>query len=184
MIETLISTMTYGFLGNWMFGLIKTSNGEWTAWPAYAVLLGGSAIAYTLISSFKEKRQYFASLVVLLAYIFILGLIALAAMLLVWIFFKAIASFNNNYDSRKPQTSKQIKQDRKDALDLEVIYSDELLRCLDYQSQLAYKNDLENLIYDETATRKDIERVMSRWDYYRRYPMIGSEKYKQEHRDD
>lgn len=52
-------------------------------------------------------------------------------MLLVWIFFKAIASFNNNYDSRKPQTSKQIKQDRKDALDLEVIYSDELLRCLD-----------------------------------------------------
>ena len=111
-----------------------TSNGEWTAWPAYAVLLGGSAIAYTLISSFKEKRHYFASLVVLLAYIFILGLIALAAMLLVWIFFKAIASFNNNYDSRKPQTSKQIKQDRKDALDLEVIYSDELLRCLDYQS--------------------------------------------------
>lgn len=39
MIETLISTMTYGFLGNWMFGLIMTSNGEWTGWPAYAVLL-------------------------------------------------------------------------------------------------------------------------------------------------
>ena len=183
MIEMLISTMTYGFLGNWMFGLIMASNDAWSAWPAYAVLLGGSAIAYTLISNFEENRRYFSSLIVLLAYIFILGLISLAVMLLVWIFFKAIISFNDNYDSRKPQTPKQIKRDRKDALESEVFYSEELLRCLDYQSQLAYKNDLESLIYDKTATREDIERVMSRWDYYRRYPMIGSEKYKQEHRD-
>ena len=76
------------------------------------------------------------------------------------------------------------KEDLRELLWEELLFSDKVLRCLDYYHQNLYKYELDNLFNDESCTAEEAKEQIRKWDYYLDNPMEGSEKWKEQHPDD
>ena len=75
-------------------------------------------------------------------------------------------------------------RERRNLLLVESYSSDKVLRSLDSYNQQLYKNELENLFYDDSYTEQEAEMRIRRWDFYIDNPMEGSERWKELHPDD
>lgn len=85
---------------------------------------------------------------------------------------------------KKPKTPDQLEDDRMDALRIEQLHADELLRCMDNVEQARYIAEFQRLVYDKTVTPDEIESRLRHWEFYRRNPMLGSEEYRRTHPDE
>lgn len=174
--------LCYGFFGETLFALF--SNGA-TMKKAIVIWLVITIIERVCLRCAGKKGGCLPYLGVLFVYVLLVG----AFSLVIQIPFQPLvllvtSGLNPDSASSKPRTPEQIKKDRRDALELEIYNSDELLSCLDSQEQARYIYEAQSLIYDDNVTPQEISSRLSHWEYYRHNPMPGSERYRQLYGDD
>lgn len=171
----------YGLIGNWIAGLFKTEE-TIKCLIAFAVLIGGAIVCEMIFTSLKKKKQYLLCLGVLLGYVFIYGLVMIAVILILYVIALMMESQDNTPATKR--TSEVENRERRNLLLVESYSSDKVLRSLDSYNQQLYKNELENLFYDNSYTEQEAEMRIRRWDFYIDNPMEGSERWKELHPDD
>lgn len=184
MLNTIRYYLYYGFFGTQIVDTIIA--GGKSAKIAIAVWLALSIAEYLIIRSRLDKKAGCrTALVTLAVYVLLVGLFSIIAGgmfgFFVWLFTSGI---RDDGTPSKPKTPEQLEKDRKDALYYEIAYSDELLRCLDRQEQARYIAEAQDLVYDNNVTPQQIESRLSHWEFYRRNPMPGSERYRELYGDD
>ena len=168
----------YGLIGNWITGLFMTEE-TIKCLIAFVILIGGAIVCEMIFSSLKKKKQYLFCLGVLVAYILIYGLVMSAVLLILYIVARMLESQDNTPKTKK--TSEVENRERRNLLLIESYSSDKVLRSLDSYNQQVYKNELENLFYDDSYTEQEAEMRIRRWDFYIDHPMEGSERWKELH---
>lgn len=177
MSQTFHYYLYYGFFGEKLFALF--SNGA-TMKKAIVIWLTITIIERICLRCAGKKGGCLPSLGVLFVYVLLVG----AASLIIQIPLQPLvviltSGLSPDSTPSKPRTPEQAKKDRRDALELEIYNSDELLSCLDSQEQARYIYEAQSLIYDDNVTPQEIRSRLSRWEYYRYNPMPGSERYRQ-----
>lgn len=171
----------YGLIGNWIAGLFKTEE-MIKCLIAFAVLIGGTIVCEMIFTSLKKKKQYLLCLGVLAAYILIYGFVMIAVILILYVI--ALMMESQDHAPAAKRTSEVENRERRNLLLVESYSSDKVLRSLDSYNQQLYKNELENLFYDDSYTEQEAEMCIRRWDFYIDNPMEGSERWKELHPDD
>ena len=117
-----------------------------------------------------------------MAYIFIYGFVMIAVLLILYVIAFMMESQDNAPKTRR--TSKMENTERRNLVLLESYNSDKVMRSLDDYNQQVYKNELENLFFDNSYTEQEAEMRLRKWDFYINNPMVGSERWKEQHPDD
>ena len=171
----------YGLIGNWIAGLFMTEE-TIKCLIAFAVLIGGAIVCEMIFTSLKKKKQYLLCLGVLAAYILIYGVVMITVILILYVIAHMMES--QDHAPKTKRTSEVENRERRNLLLLESFSSDKVLRSLDSYNQQLYKNELENLFYDDSYTEQEAEMRIRRWDFYIDNPMEGSERWKKLHSAD
>ena len=83
-----------------------------------------------------------------------------------------------------PELLEETNEDLRKLLWEELLFSDKVLRCRDYDHQNLYKYDLDSMFNDDSYTVEEAKKQIKKWDFYLDNPMEGSEKWKEQHLDD
>lgn len=173
--------LLYGLIGNWLADLFMTEE-TFKVLIAVIVLIGGAIVCEMIYSSLKKKKQYLFCLGVLVAYILIYGFLMISVILIIYVIGFMMES--QDHVPKTKRTSKVENTERRNLILLESYSSDTVMRSLDYYNQQVYKNELANLFYDNSYTEQEAEARLRRWDFYIDNPMVGSERWKEQHPDD
>ena len=171
----------YGLIGDWIAGLFMTEE-TIKCLIAFAVLIGGTIVREMIFTSLKKKKQYLLCLGVLVAYILIYGFVMIAVILILYVI--ALMMESQDHAPKTKRTSDVENRERRNLLLVESYSSDRVMRSLDSYNQQVYKNELENLFYDDSYTEQEAEMRIRRWDFYIDHPMVGTERWKELHPDD
>ncbi len=158
----------------------------------YAVIAIGIWVVMTIIAGIAfnstRKKGCLPAFIVVLVYTVLLGAMSLVGSFILWAIFSGIGSAltgdGSSRKPKKPKTPDQLEDDRMDALRIEQLHADELLRCMDNVEQARYIAEFQRLVYDKTVTPDEIESRLRHWEFYRRNPMLGSEEYRRTHPDE
>ena len=173
--------LLYGLIGNWITGLFMTEE-TIKCLIAFVILIGGAIVCEMIFSSLKKKKQYLFCLGILVAYIFIYGFVMIAVLLILYVIALMMESQDNA--PKTTSTSKMENTERRNLVLLESYNSDKVMRSLDDYNQQVYKNELEKLFFDNSCTEQEAEIRLRKWDFYINNPMVGSERWKEQHPDD
>ena len=163
--------LLYGLIGNWITGLFMTEE-TIKCLIAFVILIGGAIVCEMIFSSLKKKKQYLFCLGILVAYIFIYGFVMIAVLLILYVIALMMESQDNA--PKTTSTSKMENTERRNLVLLESYNSDKVMRSLDDYNQQVYKNELENLFFDNSYTEQEAEIRLRKWDFYINNPMVGS----------
>ena len=179
----------YGLIGDWIVAQFKARD-VFGILIAFCIIVLGTVVYDLVISDLKKKGESLLYIGAVCGYVLIYGLITLC----VYCF---IISIIEKLDDSETKENKRLRREllwnkffclddeneknRRKLLWDELFDSYDLMRCLDHHNQQAFRDELNNLFYDELSTYDEIEKQIRNWDYYLDNPMEGSERWKELH---
>lgn len=173
----------YGLIGDWIVSQFKTGS-VLRILIAFCIIVLGAIVCDWILTDLKKKGENLLYIGAVCGYVLIYGLIILGVSC---VFIFIILMVDVLGDVQKyifPEMLEGTNEDLRELLWEELLFSDEVLRCLDYDHQNLYKYDLDSMFNDDSCTVEEAKEQIKKWDFYLDNPMEGSEKWKEQHLDD
>lgn len=173
----------YGLIGDWIVSQFKTGS-VLRILIAFCIIVLGAIVCDWILTDLKKKGENLLYIGTVCGYVLIYGLIILGVSC---VFIFIILMVDVLGDVQKyifPEMLEGTNEDLRELLWEELLFSDEVLRCLDYDHQNLYKYDLDSMFNDDSCTVEEAKEQIKKWDFYLDNPMEGSEKWKEQHLDD
>ena len=173
----------YGLIGNWIVSQFKTGS-VLRILIAFCIIVLGAIVCDWILTDLKKKGENLLYIGAVCGYVLIYGLIILGVSC---VFIFIILMVDVLGDVQKyifPEMLEETNEDFRKLLWEELLFSDKVLRCLDYDHQNLYKYDLDSMFNDDSCTVEEAKEQIKKWDFYLDNPMEGSEKWKEQHLDD
>ena len=182
----------YGLVGDWIISQVKTGD-VLGILIAFCIIVVGEVVYDLVISDLKKKGESLLYIGAVCGYVLIYGLITLAVLC---VYFFIISIIEKLDDSENKRLRRELlwnkffglddenTKNRRKLLWDELFDSEDLMRCLDHHNQQAFRDELNNLFYDELSTYDETEKQIRKWYIYRDNPMEDSERWKELHPGD
>lgn len=173
----------YGLIGNWIVSQFKTGS-VLRILIAFCIIVLGAIVCDWILTDLKKKGENLLYIRAVCGYVLIYGLIILGVSC---VFIFIILMVDVLGDVQKyifPEMLEGTNEDLRELLWEELLFSDKVLRCLDYDHQNLYKYDLDSMFNADSCTVEEAKEQIKKWDFYLDNPMEGSEKWKEQHLDD
>lgn len=173
----------YGLIGDWIVSQFKTGS-VLRILIAFCIIVLGAIVCDWILNDLKKKGENLLYIGAVCGYVLIYGLIILGVSC---VFIFIILMVDVLGDVQKyifPEMLEGTNKDLRELLWEELLFSDKVLRCLDYDYQNLYKYDLDSMFNDDSYTVEEAKEQIKKWDFYLDNPMEGSEKWKEQHLDD
>ncbi len=173
----------YGLIGNWIVSQFKTGS-VLRILIAFCIIVLGAIVCDWILTDLKKKGENLLYIGAVCGYVLIYGLIILGVSC-VFIFIILVVDVLGDVQKYIfPEMLEETNKDLRELLWEELLFSDKVLRCLDYDHQNLYKYDLDSMFNDDSCTVEEAKEQIKKWDFYLDNPMEGSEKWKEQHLDD
>lgn len=172
----------YGLIGNWIVSQFKTGS-VLRILIAFCIIVLGAIVCDWILNDLKKKGENLLYIGAVCGYVLIYGLIILGVSC-VFIFIILMVDVLGDVQKYIFSELLEEKEDLRELLWEELLFSDKVLRCLDYDHQNLYKYDLDSMFNDDSCTVEEAKEQIKKWDFYLDNPMEGSEKWKEQHLDD
>ena len=172
----------YGFIGDWIIAQFKERD-VFGILIAFCIIVLGVVVCEWILSDLKKKGENLLYIGAVCGYVLIYGLIILGVSC-VFLFIILMVDVLGDVQKYIFPELLEGKEDLRELLWEELLFSDKVLRCLDYYHQNLYKYELDNLFNDESCTAEEAKEQIRKWDYYLDNPMEGSERWKEQHLND
>lgn len=172
----------YGLIGDWIVSQFKTGS-VLRILIAFCIIVLGAIVCDWILTDFKKKGENLLYIGAVCGYVLIYGLIILGVSC-VFIFIILMVDVLGDVQKYIFPELLEEKEDLRELLWEELLFSDKVLRCLDYDHQNLYKYDLDSMFNDDSYTVEEAKEQIKKWDFYLDNPMEGSEKWKEQHLDD
>ena len=172
----------YGLIGNWIVSQFKTGS-VLRILIAFCIIVLGAIVCDWILNDLKKKGENLLYIGAVCGYVLIYGLIILGVSC-VFIFIILMVDVLGDVQKYIFPELLEEKEDLRELLWEELLLSDKVLRCLDYDHQNLYKYDLDSMFNDDSCTVEEAKEQIKKWDFYLDNPMEGSEKWKEQHLDD
>lgn len=172
----------YGLIGDWIISQFKTGS-VLRILIAFCIIVLGAIVCDWILTDLKKKGENLLYIGAVCGYVLIYGLIILGVSC-VFIFIILMVDVLGDVQKYIFAELLEEKEDLRELLWEELLFSDKVLRCLDYDHQNLYKYDLDSMFNDDSYTVEEAKEQIKKWDFYLDNPMEGSEKWKEQHQDD
>lgn len=172
----------YGLIGDWIISQFKTGS-VLRILIAFCIIVLGAIVCDWILTDLKKKGENLLYIGAVCGYVLIYGLIILGVSC-VFIFIILMVDVLGDVQKYIFAELLEEKEDLRELLWEELLFSDKVLRCLDYDHQNLYKYDLDSMFNDDSYTVEEAKEQIKKWDFYLDNPMEGSEKWKEQHLDD
>lgn len=172
----------YGLIGDWIVSQFKTGSVIGIL-IAFCIIVLGAIVCDWILTDLKKKGENLLYIGAVCGYVLIYGLIILGVSC-VFIFIILMVDVLGDVQKYIFAELLEEKEDLRELLWEELLFSDKVLRCLDYDHQNLYKYDLDSMFNDDSYTVEEAKEQIKKWDFYLDNPMEGSEKWKEQHQDD
>lgn len=172
----------YGLIGDWIVSQFKTGS-VLRILIAFCIIVLGAIVCDWILTDLKKKGENLLYIGAVCGYVLIYGLIILGVSC-VFIFIILMVDVLGDVQKYIFPELLEEKEDLRKLLWEELLFSDKVLRCLDYDHQNLYKYDLDSMFNDDSYTVEEAKEQIKKWDFYLDNPMEGSEKWKEQHLDD
>lgn len=172
----------YGLIGDWIIAQFKARD-VFGILIAFCIIVLGAIVCDWILTDLKKKGENLLYIGAVCGYVLIYGLIILGVSC---VFLFIILMVDVLGDVQKyifPELLEGI-EDLRELLWEELLFSDKVLRCLDYYHQNLYKYELDSMFNDDSYTVEEAKEQIKKWDYYLDNPMEGSERWKEQHLND
>ena len=185
----------YGLIGDWIIAQFKARD-VFGILIAFCIIVLGAIVCDWILTDLKKKGENLLYIGAVCGYVLTYGLITLAVLCVYCFIISIIEKLEDSETKENKRLRRELLWNKFFALDDEDIEnrrkllwdelfdSDDLMRCLDNHNQQAFRDELNNLFYDELSTYDETEKQIRKWYIYRDYPMEGSERWKELHPDD
>lgn len=172
----------YGLIGDWIVSQFKTGS-VLRILIAFCIIVLGAIVCDWILTDLKKKGENLLYIGAVCGYVLIYGLIILGVSC-VFIFIILMVDVLGDVQKYIFPELLEENEDLRKLLWEELLFSDKVLRCLDYDHQNLYKYDLDSMFNDDSYTVEEAKEQIKKWDFYLDNPMEGSEKWKEQHLDD
>ena len=172
----------YGLIGDWIISQFKTGS-VLRILIAFCIIVLGAIVCDWILTDLKKKGENLLYIGAVCGYVLIYGLIILGVSC-VFIFIILMVDVLGDVQKYIFPELLEENEDLRELLWEELLFSDKVLRCLDYDHQNLYKYDLDSMFNDDSCTVEEAKEQIKKWDFYLDNPMEGSEKWKEQHLDD
>ena len=172
----------YGLIGDWIIAQFKARD-VFGILIAFCIIVLGAIVCDWILTDLKKKGENLLYIGAVCGYVLIYGLIILGVSC-VFLFIILMVDVLGDVQKYIFLELLEGKENLRELLWEELLFSDKVLRCLDYYHQNLYKYELDNLFNDESCTAEEAKEQIRKWDYYLDNPMEGSERWKEQHLDD
>lgn len=173
----------YGLVGDWIISQVKT--GEVLGiLIAFCIIVVGEVVYDLVISDLKKKGESLLYIGAVCGYVLTYGLITLAVSSVFCFLVLVLARIDDLNKFEESEIVEETNEVRREFLWEELLFSDKVLRCLDYYHQNLYKYELDSMFNDDSYTVEEAKEQIKKWDFYLDNPMEGSERWKEQHQDD
>ena len=172
----------YGFIGDWIIAQFKERD-VFGILIAFCIIVLGAIVCDWILTDLKKKGENLLYIGAVCGYVLIYGLIILGVSC-VFLFIILMVDVLGDVQKYIFPELLEGKEDLRELLWEELLFSDKVLRCLDYYHQNLYKYELDNLFNDESCTAEEAKEQIRKRDYYLDNPMEGSERWKEQHLND
>ena len=172
----------YGLIGDWIIAQFKARD-VFGILIAFCIIVRGAIVCDWILTDLKKKGENLLYIGAVCGYVLTYGLITLAVSC-VFIFIILMVDVLGDVQKYIFPELLEGKEDLRELLWEELLFSDKVLRCLDYYHQNLYKYELDSLFNDDSYTVEEAKEQIKKWDYYLDNPMEGSERWKEQHPND
>ncbi len=172
----------YGLIGDWIIAQFKARD-VFGIIIAFCIIVLGAIVCDWILTDLKKKGENFLYIGAVCGYVLIYGLIILGVSC-VFLFIILMVDVLGDVQKYIFPELLEGKEDLREFLWEELLFSDKVLRCLDYYHQNLYKYELDSMFNDDSYTVEEAKEQIKKWDFYLDNPMEGSEKWKEQHLDD
>lgn len=173
----------YGLIGDWIMSQFKTGSVIGIL-IAFCIIVLGAIVCDWILTDLKKKGENLLYIGAVCGYVLIYGLITLAVSSVFCFVALMVEALGDICKIMEPELLEGTNEDLRKLLWEELLFSDKVLRCLDYDHQNLYKYDLDSMFNDDSYTVEEAKEQIKKWDFYLDNPMEGSEKWKEQHLDD
>ena len=173
----------YGLIGDWIITQFKTGS-VLGILIAFCIIVLGAVVSDWILTDLKKKGESLLYIGAVCGYVFIYGLITLAVSSVFCFVALMVEALGDICKIMEPALLEGTNEDLRELLWEELLFSDKVLRCLDYYHQNLYKYELDSMFNDDSTTAEEAKEQIKKWDFYLDHPMEGSEKWKESHADD
>lgn len=173
----------YGLIGNWIVSQFKTGS-VLRILIAFCIIVLGAIVCDWILTDLKKKGENLLYIGAVCGYVLIYGLIILGVSCVIIFIILMVDVLGDVQKYIFPEMLEGTNEDFRELLWEELLFSDKVLRCLDYDHQNLYKYDLDSMFNDDSCTVEEAKEQIKKWDFYLDNPMEGSEKWKEQHLDD
>ena len=172
----------YGLIGDWIIAQFKARD-VFGILIAFCIIVLGAIVCEWILSDLKKKGENLLYIGAVCGYVLIYGLIILGVSC-VFLFIILMVDVLGDVQKYIFPELLEGKEDLRKLLWEELLFSDKVLRCLDYYHQNLYKYELDSMFNDDSYTVEEAKEQIKKWDYYLDNPMEGSERWKEQHLND
>ena len=172
----------YGLIGDWIIAQFKARD-VFGILIAFCIIVLGAIVCDWILTDLKKKGENLLYIGAVCGYVLIYGLIILGVSC-VFLFIILMVDVLGDVQKYIFPELLEGKEDLRKLLWEELLFSDKVLRCLDYYHQNLYKYELDSMFNDESCTAEEAKEQIRKWDYYLDNPMEGSERWKEQHLND
>ena len=172
----------YGFIGDWMIAQFKARD-VFGILIAFCIIVLGAIVCDWILTDLKKKGENLLYIGAVCGYVLIYGLIILGVSC-VFLFIILMVDVLGDVQKYIFPELLEGKEDLRELLWEELLFSDKLLASLDHYHQDLYKYELDSMFNDDSYTVEEAKEQIKKWDIYLDNPMEGSEKWKEQHLND
>lgn len=172
----------YGLIGDWIIAQFKARD-VFGILIAFCIIVLGAIVCDWILTDLKKKGENLLYIGAVCGYVLIYGLIILGVSC-VFLFIILMVDVLGDVQKYIFPELLEGKEDLRKLLWEELLFSDKVLRCLDYYHQNLYKYELDSMFNDDSYTVEEAKEQIKKWDYYLDNPMEGSERWKEQHLND
>ena len=173
----------YGLIGDWIVSQFKTGS-VLRILIAFCIIVLGAIVCDWILTDLKKKGENLLYIGAVCGYVLIYGLIILGVSCVFIFIILMVDVLGDVQKNIFPEMLEGTNEDLRELLWEELLFSDMVLCCLDYDHQNLYKYDLDSMFNDDSCTVEEAKEQIKKWDFYLDNPMEGSEKWKEQHLDD
>ena len=172
----------YGFIGDWIIAQFKERD-VFGILIAFCIIVLGAIVCDWILTDLKKKGENLLYIGAVCGYVLIYGLIILGVSC-VFLFIILMVDVLGDVQKYIFPELLEGKEDLRELLWEELLFSDKLLASLDHYHQDLYKYELDSMFNDDSYTVEEAKEQIKKWDIYLDNPMEGSEKWKEQHLND
>lgn len=172
----------YGFIGDWIIAQFKARD-VFGILIAFCIIVLGAIVCDWILTDLKKKGENLLYIGAVCGYVLIYGLIILGVSC-VFLFIILMVDVLGDVQKYIFPELLEGKEDLRELLWEELLFSDKLLASLDHYHQDLYKYELDSMFNDDSYTVEEAKEQIKKWDIYLDNPMEGSEKWKEQHLND